>query len=667
MSHTSYLLSDQQLIEVLSLTKHPTAIHVSEDAIIQAANDAMIKVWGKDKSVIGKTLEDALPELKGQPFIDMFKRVWNEGITIEGTDTPAELLVDGELQIYYFDFEYRAIKNAAGQTYAIIHSATDVTERYLTRQREQSLIEELSAANEELSASNEEIMASNEELASINEELLSTTEELSNSHEQLKNLNDDLFESEDRFRNLITQAPVGICVIRADDLMVQEVNDAYLELVRKERKQVEHLSIWDAVPEAQAHYAPIMQEVISSGIPFVGSENELKLVRNGEEDTVYINFVYQPVFNDEKVVEAIMVVGFEVTEQVISRQLIQVAEERSRLAVEAAEIGIFDLDLHTGIPTVSGRFNTIFGIEGPVGNKTINSIVHPDDRETRLNAHKEALISGTLYYEARVIHKDGSLHWFRAQGKVLYNEHNQPVRMLGTVLDVTAYKELQQQKDDFISIASHELKTPITSLKASLQLIDKIKDNPSKDMMPRLIMQSRKSVERVSILVDDLLNVSRLQQTEIQLNKSYFILSQLLNTIVNPFSITSKIKFSIIGELELQVFADEHRIDQVVTNLVTNVAKYAPNSETVTLAIEKNNDTVKVSVTDQGQGIPAEKIPHLFDRYYRVDSSGNHASGLGLGLYICSEIIKRHGGQMGVESELGQGSMFWFTLPLSAQ
>src|SRR4051812_43739363 len=104
-------LTNEQLLDVLSYSKDATAIHVSEKAVIQYANNAMLGVWGKDKSVIGKSLEDALPELKGQPFIEMFARVWNEGLTISGTDTPAQLEVDGKIQTYYFDFEYRAIKN----------------------------------------------------------------------------------------------------------------------------------------------------------------------------------------------------------------------------------------------------------------------------------------------------------------------------------------------------------------------------------------------------------------------------------------------------------------------------------------------------------------------------------------------------------------------------
>ena len=127
----NHFLSNEQLLNVFRYTKTATAIHVGEDAVIQTANDAMLAIWGKDKSVIGKSLEQALPELKGQPFIEMFRNVWLQGLTIAGTDTAAELVVNGQRTTFYFDFEYRAIKDEAGKTICILHSAIDVTDRVM--------------------------------------------------------------------------------------------------------------------------------------------------------------------------------------------------------------------------------------------------------------------------------------------------------------------------------------------------------------------------------------------------------------------------------------------------------------------------------------------------------------------------------------------------------
>jgi len=214
-------------------------------------------------------------------------------------------------------------------------------------------------------------------------------------------------------------------------------------------------------------------------------------------------------------------------------------------------------------------------------------------------------------------------------------------------------------------VASHELKTPITSLKLALQLLTRMKDNPSSEKMPQLIDQANKSLNKVSILIADLLNVSKVNEGQLHLNKKLFTISEVVEDCCYHIRAAGDYTIHTDGDLKLQVFADKDRIDQVITNFVNNAVKYAPESKQIAVHILKQGDEAKVSVSDRGPGISNEKLPHLFDRYYRADSSGKQLSGLGLGLYISAEIIKKHGGQIGVESELGKGSSFWFTLPIS--
>ncbi|TCD00205.1 ATP-binding protein [Pedobacter psychroterrae] len=706
---TPELLSKDQLLEVYALTQTATAVHVGESAVIQTANNAMLKIWGKDKSVIGKSLEDALPELKGQPFIDMFKKVWNEGLTISGTDTAADLEVDGEIHTFYFDFEYRAIKDANEKILCILHTAIDVTDRVLREkaialahenemalEKEQALNQELAAANEDLQQTKEKLaelntelenkvnarvialqqsnykyQLLNEEFSALNEELATTIEELSASNEELLNSRQHLEEkiaelaaSEGRFRSLISQAPMAICVIRASDLVVVEVNEGYLEIVGKSRKEIENKVIWEAVAEAAEGYAPLMQNVITTGVAFLANEHEVVLVRNGNHEIVFLDFVYEPVKSQEGIVTSIMVVVIDVTEKVTARRSIEDVEERVRLAVDAAEIGTFDYNYLTNTMVTSDRFNAIFGVQEFSSRDEYLKVFHPDDIHLSAEAHERARQTGKMLYEARLIHPDGSIHWMRVQANVYYDEKQNPVRLLGTILDITEFKRLQQQKDDFISIASHELKTPITALKASLQLLDRMKDKPASSMLPRLIEQSNRSMGKISELVEDLLNVSRMNEGQIKLTKKRFVLSHTLNECCSHVRIGGKHELVFQGDADLEVVADEHRIDQVIVNLVNNAVKYAPNSKQIYLIVENLGDMVRVSVKDTGMGISAEKLPHLFNRYYRVDDSGYQVSGLGLGLYISADIIERHGGEIGVDSEEGKGSTFWFTLPL---
>ncbi|MDB5006693.1 MAG: domain S-box protein [Mucilaginibacter sp.] len=292
-------------------------------------------------------------------------------------------------------------------------------------------------------------------------------------------------------------------------------------------------------------------------------------------------------------------------------------------------------------------------------------VIHPDDLPASVNKFRDMQAGITMGggIENRFKRFDGQYRWHLTRMLPIKNEDGGIEMWIGTATEIHELKELQQQKDDFISIASHELKTPVTTLKASLQLLDRMKDNPSPEALPKLIVQSRRSMQKISTLIDDLLNIGRLEQKEIYLNKTRFIASELLNAVCNPISLAGKHRIHILGNKEVQIYADEHQIDQVVTNFVSNAVKYAANSEEIILLIEETDKMVKVSVKDSGPGIPKEKIPFLFDRYYRVDAKGHQGSGLGLGLFISAEIIKRHGGQIGVESELGKGSKFWFTIP----
>jgi PAS domain S-box-containing protein len=827
MSESAPFLNLEELYIALSLTKLATAIHIGEDATIQFANEAMLRIWGKDKSIIGKTLADALPEIEGQPFGAMMARVFREGITISGTDTPANLEVDGQLQTYYFDFEYRAVKDETGRVLCILHTSTDVTERFLNQKekeiaaqtlaallREQSLNEELASSNEELNAINEELSASreeltainnnlearveervkafaeseerfrtmaegtdiliavsnengkpfyfnkawsnltgrsnaqliergwvdllheddrgeylqihrtallkkasytdefrvldsngqyrwllkkgtprflsdgtftgyisscvdisqrkldehklqevNEELATANEELSAVNEELTATNEELEVSHSELLLSEARFRNLILQAPIGICVIRAQDLLVLDVNDSYLELVGKKREELENRIIWDAVPEAAEAYAPIMQGVITTGIAFKTKETEIKLIRNGISEQLFVDFVYEPVKNSAGIVTAVMVLGIDVTDKTKAKQSIADAEERVRLAVDGAEIGTYEYHYELDQLTTSDRFNQIFGFDKPMSRLEVISMYHLADRHLSDEAHELAMQTGKIAYETRFIAADQSIHWVRIQGNVYFNATGKRVKLLGTVLDITEYKRLQQQKDDFISIASHELKTPLTSLKASLQLLERMKTNPS-PLLPKLIGQSAKSMRKISELVEDLLNVSRMNEGHISLNKQRFELGKMLEECSAQIRQDEQHELILEGDLTLEVEADEHRIEQVVVNFVNNAVKYAPNSKEIYIISEKQADKIKVSVKDNGPGIAPDKLPHLFDRYFRADETGAQVSGLGLGLYISADIIARHGGQIGVDSELGKGSTFWFTLPV---
>jgi signal transduction histidine kinase len=170
-------------------------------------------------------------------------------------------------------------------------------------------------------------------------------------------------------------------------------------------------------------------------------------------------------------------------------------------------------------------------------------------------------------------------------------------------------------------------------------------------------------MDKISSLIAELLNATKITEGHLQLKRSVFKIVSLLDNCCGHIRAEGKYELIVTGDENLYVFADEHRIDQVIVNLVNNAVKYAPESKQILLSAEKIGNSVKISVTDKGPGITREKLPYLFDRYFRVDTKGTQYSGLGLGLYICSEIIKKHQEQIGADCEEGKGCTFWFTLP----
>jgi PAS domain S-box-containing protein len=472
-----------------------------------------------------------------------------------------------------------------------------------------------------------------------------------------------ILRSEENLLNLVRNAPVAMGVFKGTDYIISLVNEKTLELWDKKREDVMYRPAFEVFPEAANQgLEKLLHSVYSSGQSVAVTAMPMMLPRNGVMETRYFDFSYEAMRDANDQIIGIITVGIDSTEAVLAQQKVQEAEERVRVAVEAADIGTFDLTVATQYIITSPRFDEIFGILKSTNHDDYFKVIHTEDLPERQRTLDQAFATGKLLQVYRVIKPDGRICWVQLQGKVYYDTNGKPERILGTALDITEQKRLQQLKDDFISIASHELKTPLTSLNASLQLLTRKLSMGNTAAVSALLSQSNNSLKKLTKLASDLLNVTKIREGQIALKRTRFVVSELVENCCQNVLSNDHV-LHITGNREAEITADAAKIEQVLVNFMGNAMKYAPHSPEITVHITDEGPTVRIAVTDKGPGITQEKLPYLFDRYFQVESNGVQFSGLGLGLYIASEIIKRHGGEIGVSSQPGEGSTFWFTLP----
>jgi PAS domain S-box-containing protein len=229
------------------------------------------------------------------------------------------------------------------------------------------------------------------------------------------------------------------------------------------------------------------------------------------------------------------------------------------------------------------------------------------------------------------------------------------------------YEEIQvlnSKKDEFIGLASHELKTPMTSLNGYLQIIDR--SLPADDKNKLFIQKALSQINKLSGLISDLLDVSKIEAGKLPFTYAAFNLPQLIEEVVDLMQYSTKShRIIICSDIDdLLVNADRQRIEQVVINLISNAIKYSPQADHINVSVSRQDNNAVVTVQDFGIGINKEQHDRIFSRFYRVDDVASHISGLGIGLYISNEIITRHQGKLSVDSETGKGSTFKFEIPL---
>ncbi|MCF6158753.1 MAG: PAS domain S-box protein [wastewater metagenome] len=255
--------------------------------------------------------------------------------------------------------------------------------------------------------------------------------------------------------------------------------------------------------------------------------------------------------------------------------------------------------------------------------------------------------------------------WVLIKSRPVFDAQGNLEMVVNIISDITEYKEQERRKDEFIIAASHELKTPVTSLKAFAQLLKKMIERNEDKKYRLYITKIDKQTDKLTKLVNELLDLSRIQIGKMELKKKHFDLNTWIRDIAkdiqtstNNHTITTK------GKITRKIYGDKDRLSQVVTNLLSNAIKYSPETDKVIIELSEDKDKATIAIQDSGIGIEEEYQDKIFDRFFRVNE-GNKKTfpGLGMGLYISQQIIRQHGGQIWVESAKGKGAIFSFTVP----
>ncbi|WP_256011647.1 sensor histidine kinase [Desertivirga xinjiangensis] len=265
-------------------------------------------------------------------------------------------------------------------------------------------------------------------------------------------------------------------------------------------------------------------------------------------------------------------------------------------------------------------------------------------------------------FEVCLIKKDKTEVWCIVES-ILFKDRDQT---LGYTLlqNITDRKRNEQSKDEVLGIVSHELKTPITSLKAYGQVLERIFKSESNAFAGAMLRKMNIQVIKLTRLIHDLLDITRMEGGKFALNLVTYSFSDLLNEVVNDIRATSNYHINLQTIENVNCYGDKGRTEQVLINLINNAIKYSPGEDKIVVRLDRNEKELICSVQDFGMGIPAQKHENLFERYFRVENENTqNIAGLGLGLYISAEMIHRQNGRIWVESEEGKGSTFHFSLP----
>jgi len=532
-----------------------------------------------------------------------------------------------------------------------------------TRELEESEKRYIEKFNEE-QALNEELAASNEEYAAINEELATTNQELTETQQRLQTVYDELAASTERLQLAIESTQLGTWdynPVTGELYWSQECRDIYGLPAHQEVS----LELFSALlhPDDAGW---VQQKIAESIDPKKRKRYDVsyRIIRYDNRETRWIKVKGSVYFTGDRATRFIGTV-LDITDI----KLAEINNARLGAIITSSDDAIVSKTLDSVVTSWNAAAERMFGwtAEEMIG-QTIYIII-PDDRNDEEPQIIARLRRGERveHFETKRLAKDGRLIDVSVTISPIKDSEGHIVGASKIARDITERKQDETRKNDFIGMVSHELKTPLTSLNAILQMASQKLKNSDDSFLSAAMGKANLQVKRMTAMINGFLNVSRLESAKLSIEKSSFRLDALVEEVIEETRLTvSTHRIEFYNCPPVSIFADRDKISSVISNLLGNAIKYSPKDTSISIKCVANSKKVIISIRDEGMGIGAEDAKMIFDRYYRVQATrGKHIAGFGIGLYLSAEIVHRHHGEIWVDSEIGRGSTFYFSLPLN--
>ncbi|HEX9956753.1 MAG TPA: PAS domain-containing protein, partial [Fibrella sp.] len=493
------------------IVQAPVAIGLlrGNQLVIESANQSILNLWGKGAEIIGKPLLTALPEIRGQAFVDLLESVYQSGKPYHGYEVLTVLHRNGQLEDCYFNFVYAPVRENSGTITGIIVVATEVTGQVQAR--------------------------------------------------------NELEASEKRFRSLILDAPIATAVYVGQDMVIQLANDAMLSLWGRDASVIGK-KLRDAIPELEGQpFYQLLDSVYTAGTVYQGTEDRADLVVDGRLQTFYFNFTYKPLRDTNGTVYAILNMAVDITYQVKAKQQLQQAEASLREAVNLAELAPWTSDVATGEMICSPRVNDWLGVTETITPAIISRCIHPKDLDYVASVSQAAMTQpetgGRMDMEYTVINQQTQQELIlRTQAQVLFNEQGAPYLVRGTSQDITAQrmteqalekqvqlrteeliqsnlqlKQSNQELERYAYVASHDLQEPLRKIQ---MYSDLLREHYLNDISPEgrdYLTKLEKSASRMTLLIKNILDFSRINYESGFVDK--VDLNEIVEAVVKDFDL----------------------------------------------------------------------------------------------------------------------------------